>query len=131
MEEENSVMLAELESIESPEVEDRKANKIRINRGFKSAISIDEDGEKQFLANVGDTILIEYRADFWRDDTYYIVEKIDIESGDIWLHNIRIHNSGATNFKQAEDHGHYIWIPPNGRMPGFKKIRKQHKPKKK
>jgi len=113
------------------EPEDRKSNKIKINKGFTTAIETDAMGEKTFLAKVGDIVLLEYRKDSWRDDTYYRVDRIEWDSGDVHLFNLKYQNHGATNFKRAEAYGHYIWFPPENKMPGFRKLRAPTQKKKK
>lgn len=111
---EQAIDAEEHEIIEPKDEPPKKINPGKSSE-FKPAIVLDPlTNEYTFLPNVGDTVLIEYRTQSWREDTWCKISKIDQTTGHLDLYDIKREYHIGSNFKEAAKHSVFMWIPPAG-----------------
>lgn len=90
----------------------RAAQKPNIDYLEDAVVETDEHGVV-FLPQVNDGLVIQYPQN-WRDTTYYVIRKIDYETGSVSLWNPKMGQWGLTNFINAKKHGLILKMPPEG-----------------
>lgn len=90
----------------------RSAQKPNIDYLEDAIIETEEHGFV-FLSTEGDGLIIQFPQN-WRDTTYYIVRRIDYETGAVALWNPQRKQWAGTNFFDAKRFDLVVKIPPEG-----------------